>query len=217
MELDKDLPFETLLKLEQQLGSKTFREVHGRNNKNSADKNEIKTLLPKNRNQRQDDSDEAPEEFSSKKPPKRSFAKLSQTPKPAPSIDPRFNPRAGEYKASHFRRNFQFAFDLKDKELETLKKSTPTNKNPEEKEKAKYLIQRLENQKREQDRKKPRAKPVLTKSGAKYFPSKKEALAQELVSKYVELKTSGKLQTHLEKRRKKQAGKERKRMDIEKT
>lgn len=206
MDLDKDLPFETLLKLEQKLGSKTFRESQG---------NKAETrMLPKKRNQ-DFDSDEAPQEISSKKPPKRSFMKTIPTPKPQRAIDPRFNPRAGKYKEDHFRKNFQFAFDMKDKELEELKKSTPTFKDPEEKKKAKYLIQRMENQKRELLKRQNKPKPAV-KDGKKYFPSKKEAFAQELVTKYEELKSSGKLQSHLEKRRKKQAGKERKKMQIEK-
>lgn len=212
MELDKDLPFETLLELEQKLGSKTFREVHG------SKKDEVKTLLPKRRHAAaQNDSDEAPEEMSSKKPHKKSFVKVPRGPRAPPAIDPRFNPRAGTYKPSHFRRNFQFAFDLKEQELQQLKKEAPTTKDPEEKEKAKYLIQRMENQKREHAKRKQKTKPIINKDGSKYFPSKKELLAQDLVSKYVELKDSGKLQSHLEKRRKKQAGKERKRMDIEKS
>lgn len=209
MELDKDLPFETLLQLEQKLGSKTFREVHAVNKKEA-------TLLPKNRNKY--DDDEAPEEISSKHPPKRSLLKTPRQNKAATSVDPRFNSRAGKFKEDHFRKNFQFAFDLKDQELEQLKKAKLSRKDPEEMEKTKYLIQRMENQKREQLKKKSsnRMKPIINKDGTKYFPSKKEVLAQELVSKYEELKSAGKLSSHLEKRRKKQAGKERKKMQIEK-
>lgn len=207
MELDKDLPFETLLKLEEKLGSKTFREVH------SSTKNEVKTLLPRRTHY---DSDQ-PFEQSSKKPHKKSHVELPKAQRVAPSIDPRFNPRAGTFKADHFRRNFQFAFELKEKELEHLKKSTPTNTDVEEQKKAKYLIQRMENQKRDQQKKdKAKVKPIINKDGSKYFPGKKEILAKDLVSKYEELKSSGKLQSHLEKRRKKQAGMERKRMGIEK-
>lgn len=206
MELDKDLPFETLLKLEQKLGSKTFREAQAA----SANKGETR-LLPKKRkgdSKVVDDNsgDEAPEEMSSKNPPKRFLMKTPRV-KQAPSIDPRFNPKAGKYKEDHFRKNFQFAFDMKDKELEDLKKSAKSIKN---------LIQRMENQKREQQRRNSKSKPIINKDGSKYFPSKKEVFAQEMVEKFVELKESGKLGSHMEKRRKKQAGKERKRMQIEK-
>lgn len=97
-------------------------------------------------------------------------------------------------------------------------KKQQTSSNPEEKEKAKYLVQRMENQKREQLKKQQnKAKMIINKDGSKYFPSKKEILAKELVEQYKDLKDSGKLQTHLEKRRKKQAGKERKKMQIEKS
>ena len=207
MEIDKDLTFETILKLEQKLGSKTFREAHAVN------KAEAK-MLPTKRSQISED-DEAPEEVSSKKIPKRAFVKAAPVPKKQRAIDPRFNPRAGTYKEKHFRRNFEFAFDMKDKELEELKKSSKSYENPEDKNKAKYLIQRMENQKRELNKRLNKPKPVI-KDGKKLYSSKKATLAQELVDKYEELKGQGKLQSHLEKRRKKQAGKERKRMQIEK-
>jgi ribosomal RNA-processing protein 36 len=206
MEIDRDLPFETLLKLEQKLGSKTFREAHAIN----------KTGIKKHKKKEQNsDDDEAPTEFSSKKPPKRAFVKRVPVPRKQRPIDPRFNPRAGTFKEKHFRKNFDFAFELKDKELAELKKKVKTSEDPEEKRKAKYLIQRMENQKREWQKRLNQPKPVV-KDGKKYFPNKRETLAKDLVDKYEELKGSGKLQGHLEKRRKKQAGKERKKMQIEK-
>ena len=208
MEFDKDLPFETLLKLEQQLGSKTFREVQAAG--------ATKPIIKKRKQKTDSDDDEAPEEFSSKHPPKRSFAKGPRV-KEAPSIDPRFNARAGEYKEKHFKKNFQFAFELKNNELVKLKESTVNSENPEEVKKAKYLVQRMENQKRAEQQKKKQLKPTISKNGSKYFPSKKEVLAKELVDRFEELKESGKLSSHLEKRRKTLAGKERKRMNIEKT
>lgn len=158
--------------------------------------------------------DEAPEEFSSKHPPKQ-YVKTRKV-ETAQSVDPRFSSQAGTYKEKHFRKNFQFAFDLKDKELEELKRMTTTSADAEEVEKAKYLIQRLENQKRAHSKKNQELKPSMTKGGTKYFPSKKEILAKNLVDQYNELKQAGKLPSHLEKRRKKLAGKERKRMGIEK-
>lgn len=207
MNIDKDLPFETILQLEQKLGSKTFREAHAVN------KTEGKKMLKK-RSQMSED-DEAPEEVSSKKIPKKAFMKAAPVPRKQRSIDPRFNPRAGTYKEKHFRKNFEFAFDMKDKELEELKKSSRSFEDPEEKNKAKYLIQRMENQKRELHKRLNKPKPMI-KDGKKLYTSKKATLAQELVDKYEELKGQGKLQSHLEKRRKKLAGKERKRMQIEK-
>lgn len=212
MEIDKNLPFETLLALEQKLGSKTFREAHVANKKESQ-----KLLKKKNMiSQKHQDSDEAPEEVSSKHLRKK-FVK-SSTHKETLTIDPRFSTRTGKFRENHFRRNYQFAFDLKDKELELLKKSTPSNQDPIETGKENYLIQRMENQNRElQKKKNQKSKFIVNKDGSKYFPSKKEMLAKELVEKFKVLKDTGKLKGHLEKRRKKQAGKERKRMQIEKT
>lgn len=231
MDLGEDLPFETLLQLEsvsffvestwlptdnqflhleptQKLGSKTFREIQAAKNGSSK-----KTMLPKHRPERRQ-SDDAPEEFSSKHPPRLRAAK--QKVDKTLSIDPRFSSKAGTYKEKHFRKNFQFAFDLKDKELEELKQITASSNDIEEVKKAKFLIQRLENQKRAHKKKSQELKPSLMPGGTKYFPSKKEILAKNLVDQFKELKEAGKLPSHLEKRRKKLAGQERKRMGIEK-
>lgn len=171
-------------------------------------------MLPKHRPDRRP-SDDAPEEFSSKHPPRPRVAK-QKVEKTAQSIDPRFSSRAGTYKEKHFRKNFQFAFDLKDKELDELKQITTSSTDAEEVKKAKFLIQRMENQKRAHKKKSQDLKPSLMPGGMKYFPSKKEILAKNLVDQYRELKQAGKVPSHLEKRRKKLAGQERKRMGIEK-
>lgn len=205
MEIDKDLPFETLLQLEQKLGSKTFQAYSFSTSKKQE---------PCRRSKSSDD--EAPVECSSKHPPKRlTGAFIPPRERPVRSVDPRFSSRSGTFKEKHFRKNFQHAFDLKEKELNDLKQSTK-NDDPEEAEKAKYLIQRMENQKRAYNQKMKKLQPTK-KNGTKYFPSKKEILAKEMVGKFEELKDAGKLQSHLEKRRKKQAGKERKKMNIDKS
>lgn len=207
MELDSDLPFETLLKLQDTIGSKSFREYQVKGETNSVQKPVV--TLQKFR----ESDDEGPEEMSSKFQPKKSLKKLLRPPRQAKSIDPRFSSRCGEYKEKHFKRNFQFAFDMKDQEIQELKKLRDDKKDGEN---AKYLVQRLENQKREAMKRNnvKKIKPVINPDGSKYFPSKKEIEAKELVEKYEELKNSGKLMKHLEKRRKKQAGKERKKLDL---
>lgn len=210
MELNKDLPFETLLKLQDTIGSKQFREYQN-NSKGNSELKEPKKIV-KILNFRHDSDDEGPEEFSSKHPPKKQ-KKLLKPPRQPRSIDPRFSSRCGEYKEKHFKRNFQFAFDMKDQEIQELKKLRDDKVQGEN---AKYLVQRMENQKREAMRRSnvKKNKLMITPSGAKIFQSKKELEAKELVAKFEELKNSGKLQKHLEKRRKKQAGKERKKLDL---
>jgi len=210
---DQDLPFETLLKLQETLGTKTFREARDNNKSDEKSrKRKTKSEVPE---------DEAPEEYSSKHPFKKQLLKPPPRPQQQTqrSIDPRFNSRSGNFKEDHFRRHYQFAFDLREQELTKLKSTLPKAENSEEKEKSKYLIQRMENQKREQQKRhqqRNQSKAIINKDGSKYFPSKKEQRAQELVAKFRELKESGQLEKHLEKRRKKQAGKERKKMNIEK-
>lgn len=213
MESNEDLPFSTLLKLRDTIGSKSFTEyqLSGRTTSKKSS-----TKLEKLHQNETNSSDEAPEEFSSKHPPKKrqQFNSDERPPRKQRSIDPRFNPRCGTYKEKHFTRNFQFAFDMRDEEIQKLKKMKDDN---EEAEQAKYLVQRMENQKREALKRASKAKkikPIINPDGTKHFPSKREVQAKEMVEKFEELKNSGKLAKHLEKRRKKQAGKERKKMDL---
>jgi ribosomal RNA-processing protein 36 len=80
-------------------------------------------------------------------------------------------------------------------------------------EKVSYLVQRMENQKREYQKKtKIQSKPKDTN----YFPNKRKQRAEELLNKFKELKSAGKLDKYLDKKRKKESGKSRKKMNIEK-
>jgi ribosomal RNA-processing protein 36 len=203
-----DLSFEELLKLRNEVGSKAFKKY---NNANSQKFNQVSVNLRKLSHK----NDESPLELSSKIPvkQKRYVAHNVQS-----TVDPRFNDRCGKFNEEKFRKNYQFAFDMRDQEVEELKKIQ--EKDEKQKKKAKYLIQRMENQKREYNRKvlKPKSRHKLEKSsdGSKFYVNKNLLRAKELVDKFKTLKEAGSLEKHLDKRRKKQAGKERKRMGIEK-
>lgn len=205
--MDPNLTFEEVLKLKEKLGAKKFKKL----TKDSAHDKPNKVNLKRKAH----DAD-APIEISSKRPVKQS---LVRSVRPQRSIDPRFNPRTGNFNEDEFKKNYEFAYDLRDQELEELKKKKPASKedNDDNNEQKKYLIQRMENQKREQQKRLRNKKPVIiNKDGTKYFPSKKEIRAQELVAQFEELKKTGGLEKHLEKRRRKEAGKQRKKMNIEK-
>lgn len=221
MELDKDLPLGTLLKLREEVGLKKFREFEQTSRSqesNSVRKEKFRNEIQRRRNYNED-SDEPPFEMSSKKPVKQKRIN-TQRQLQDPSYDPRFSQRCGKFNEEKFKKNYQFAFDLKDKELLELKESQKKSQDDaEEQEKRKYLIQRMENQKRESLKKKIVNRKVVVEvlpSGDKFYKNKKQQRAEELVNKFIELKNAGNLEKHLDKRRKKLAGKERKRMNIEK-
>lgn len=97
------------------------------------------------------------------------------------------------------------------KEQKRKKKKEQTNDDIEVKQK----IQRMENQKREFEQKKIKKSQTTTKE-VNYYPSKRKQRAEDLLNKFKELKQSGKLEKYLDKRRKKQSSKSRKKMNIEK-
>merc|ERR1711913_62155 len=112
--------------------------------------------------------------------------------------DPRFDPLCGEFDENIFKASYKFVNDIKSQELETLKKELREEEDPERKEKIKFLIQRLKNQKREEKRRektmedrKIQTKEIkeMLKSGKKpYIMGKKEKKEVELAKKYEKLK-----------------------------
>lgn len=153
--------------------------------------------------------DEAPEEISSKRPKK--IKQIYERKERA--IGPRFSDKFGKFNEEKFRANYEHAFALRDEELNELKKMKKADKD----EKVNYLVQRMENQKREYAKK---SKKIQSKQqqprDTTYFPNKRKQRAEELLNKFKELKSAGKLDKYLDKKRKKESGKSRKKMNIEK-
>jgi ribosomal RNA-processing protein 36 len=211
----EELTFETLLKLRDEVGLKTFKQFEAEKfyNKNDPKKRRVKES---NRNS----DDEAPMEISSKTPFKKNKPSQKWRVEKQHPIDPRFSDRSGRFSDERFKKDYQHAFELRETELQTLKDTQSKDEHNEaETSKRKYLIQRMENQKRESrmKSKKPQNKPVeVLQDGTKFYKKKKVQRTEDLVNKFLELKKSGQLEKHLDKRRKKLAGKERKKMNIEK-
>lgn len=200
--MEEEVSFEALLKLRDQVGLKSFKEFESqvifKNNKGTESKKSSKI-------KHNSDEDEAPVEISSKTPFKKQKSRVVYR-----TRDPRFDNRIGKFNEEKFKKNYEFAFNLREEELKAIK-------NSKQDEKKKYLIQRIENQKRESAKKRNSNKKVeVLPDGNKFYKTKKLQRTEELVNKFVELKKSGKLEKHLDKRRKKQAGKERKKLNIEK-
>lgn len=223
------MPLQELLKLRDKLGKDYSDAVFSNSSSNKKGNLKFKNKLPVKRTRRnhQSDSDEPPEEVSSKKPlPLWGMRNYSSNKKiKQETRDPRFDSRAGTYKEEKFRTNFEFAFNMRQEELASLKKELKDPElDPDRKSQIKFLIQRIENQNRSYEQNKAREEKFwkkkeeiqkARKEGRKPFiKSKRVERTEELVQKFEELKKSGQLAKHIEKRKKKNASKNRKKLDI---
>lgn len=154
--------------------------------------------------------------------------------------DPRFESKCGKFLLDKFEQNYSFLTDVKRTELESLKKKLKKAKNDDTKEKLRFLIQRLTNQ-INADMEKNKVKIMNKSIKEKVINAKKFQIDQKqsndnltnnqndndkkpvfvkksilkrtrLVEKYKQLKQNGKLNKYLEKKRKKLAVKDRKKI-----
>lgn len=193
------MSFEDLQKLKEKLGSKIYKEaLFGPRTVNK--KTEFKR---ENKNR--------PREISSKKPVSR-FREVVQVKKYIPR-DPRFDNLCGMYNPKKFKRNYGFINEIKENDIKELKKELTESKDPKKINKIKYLIQRLENQLREEKRRdleeqkeyeeKKEIAEAIRRGEKPVFKKKSEKRILNLVSQYEELKNSGKLKKHIQRLRKK--------------
>ncbi|KAG5671128.1 hypothetical protein PVAND_001342 [Polypedilum vanderplanki] len=166
MDNSEELSFETLLKLRDEVGLKTYQQFEAEKYYN---KNETEQALNRKRKMKESktnsDDDEAPVEISSKRPFKKNKPSQKWRIEAPRNINPRFLNR----------------------EVNKKQNQPKNNKNVE-----------------------------ILNDGTKFYKTKKVQRTEELVNKFIELKKNGQLEKHLDKRRKKIAGKERKKMNIEK-
>ncbi|PWA30651.1 hypothetical protein CCH79_00009217 [Gambusia affinis] len=204
-----NMPFEDVIKLQQQVGTKVFNEAAFNNKKCRPVSS--KKRLNKNR----------PMEISSKIPP--SFLRQVVPAKKSSRRDPRFDSLSGEYKPEIFEKTYKFINDLKHREKEVIKKQLKQTKtNRKKKEKLEFLLKRLDNQERarliqEQQRErelqfKKQQRERASQGEQPFFLKKSEKKKLQLAEKYQELKKSGKLENFLSKKRKRNAGKDRRKL-----
>ncbi|XP_063700577.1 ribosomal RNA processing protein 36 homolog [Culicoides brevitarsis] len=211
-----NMPFGQVLELKSKIGTTSFNEViFGSNSKTEKRQKNTKTQRFK---QETVEDDEAPVEMSSKKPVpflgSDGLSKRKRKYLETKVRDPRFDRKCGEYDAAAFRENFDFVFEMKQNEVKELKKQLRETKDPEERQKLKFVIQRAENQVREhlkqqklhQKRAEQREEQEKAVNEGKrpYFMKKSDQRMVGLVEQFVDLKNSGKLKKHIEKRRKKE-------------
>ncbi|XP_043274101.1 ribosomal RNA processing protein 36 homolog [Venturia canescens] len=203
------MSFQDLEKLKEKLGSKVYNEA-------MFGKKRIAKELYKRENKNR------PREMSSKKPVSR-FYEISTTKKNIPR-DPRFDGLCGTFNEKAFKNAYSFVSELKERDLKALRKQLNDTQDPKEIKKIKYLIQRLENQLREEKKCKELKKKDIEekqeiseaiKQGEKpVFKKKSEKKILNLVSQYEDLKNSGKLKKHIQRLRKKNMKRDRKKFAV---
>ncbi|XP_055902463.1 ribosomal RNA processing protein 36 homolog [Eupeodes corollae] len=211
------MSFEQLMKLKEQLGAKVYKEaVLGETSSKLKKKPTDFKRLNKNRPREQSSRRQVP--FLGGVP--KTSKKNQQTIR-----DPRFDGKSGDYDPNKFKENYKFLRELREKEIEDLTKKLQTTKSEEERQNIKFVMQRLKNKNVEETR--WETKQNILKEEQKdiqkaqqegkqpHFATKKEQRAKELVKKFVELKSSGGLAKHLEKKRKKNAAKDRKKFSFD--
>lgn len=201
------MSFEDVLKLQNKVGTKVYNKVkHGETEK----KEKCKRRLNKNR----------PMEVSAKRPVP--FLRQIVTVKKSTLRDPRFDDLSGEYKSDIFEKTYSFINDIKNREKEVVKKKLKKTKSEKKKEKLQFLVKRMENQERarlshEQQRDRDlqfkRAQRERANQGqAPLFLKNSEKKKLQLLEKYEGLKKSGKLDQFMTKKRKRNAGKDRRKL-----
>jgi len=162
-----------------------------------------------------------PREMSSKKTVGR-FREVVQVAK-VEKRDPRFDPLCGEFDEKLFKDNYKFVNEIKSQDLTFLKKQIREEEDPERRKSIKYLIQRTENQLRqeaqnkvkeqEQEAEKTERKDQL-KAGVKpFYVSKSKQKEIKLVDQFEKLKSSGGLDNFIRKKTKKNLVKDRKKFE----
>jgi ribosomal RNA-processing protein 36 len=160
-----------------------------------------------------------PMEVSSKKPVSR-YREVFQVPKKV-ARDPRFESLCGEFNADGFRKRYNFLYENKlPAEKEELKNVLKKSNDPEVVDDLKRRLSWIDKQLKS-SAVKNNDKEILTEHKKKereaakqgkqpYYLKKSDIRKQKLIEKYKELKSSGKLESFIEKRRRKNAAKDHK-------
>ncbi|KAI8991596.1 hypothetical protein BDF20DRAFT_845435 [Mycotypha africana] len=133
--------------------------------------------------------------------------------------DPRFDKLSGHFNKDLFEKSYGFLKDYKNSEMEMLKQRLKKEKNPEKQEEMKHLLQKMMTTERQEEEKKrkealfrqrKKQEAELVKQGKKpYFLKRSEKRKLDLMDRYEKLGEK-KVDRILEKRRKRNAAKDKK-------
>ncbi|XP_051008827.1 ribosomal RNA processing protein 36 homolog isoform X3 [Acomys russatus] len=209
-----DMSFEELLKLQSQMGPAAHRQgVAGRSTKKQSPRQPV-CVADKHR----------PLEMSAKVrvPFLRQVVPVSKK----VARDPRFDDLSGDYNPEVFDKTYQFLNDIRAKEKELVKKQLKKHRSGEEHEKLQQLLQRMEQQEMAQQERKQQQElrlalqqeqRALAQQGQRpYFLKKSEQRQLALAEKFQELKRSKKLESFLSRKRRRNAGKDRRHLPLSK-
>lgn len=209
-----DMSFEELLELQSQVGRTAHRQVvAGSSTKKQSPRKPV-CVADKHR----------PLEMSAKVrvPFLRQVVPISKK----VARDPRFDDLSGDYNPEVFDKTYQFLNDIRAKEKELVKKQLKKKRSGEEHEKLQQLLQRMEQQEMAQQERKQQQelrlalkqeRRALAQQGQRpYFLKKSEQRQLALAEKFKELKRSKKLESFLSRKRRRNAGKDRRHLPLNK-
>ncbi|XP_051710693.1 kelch domain-containing protein 3 isoform X3 [Oryctolagus cuniculus] len=140
--------------------------------------------------------------------------------------DPRFDDLSGEYNPEVFDKTYEFLDGIRAKEKELVRKQLKKHRSGEEREKLQQLLQRMEQQEMAQQERKRQQELRLTLKRERraraqqghrpYFLKKSEQRQLALAEKFKELKRSKKLESFLSRKRRRNAGKDRRHLPLSK-
>ncbi|XP_019498210.1 PREDICTED: kelch domain-containing protein 3 isoform X3 [Hipposideros armiger] len=212
-----NMSFEELLELQSQLGTKTHQQLGaGNSTKKQGSRPPVQNTCVADKHR--------PLEMSAKArvPFLRQVVPISKK----VARDPRFDNLSGEYNPEVFDKTYQFLNDIRAKEKELVKKQLKKHRSGEEHEKLQQLLQRMEQQEMaQQERKRQQELHLALKQERRaqaqqghrpYFLKKSEQRQLALAEKFKELKRSKKLDSFLSRKRRRNAGKDRRHLPLNK-
>ncbi|XP_067617499.1 ribosomal RNA processing protein 36 homolog isoform X2 [Eurosta solidaginis] len=213
------MSFEEILKLKEELGAKLYKEaVLGIDNaENLNSRNPSFKRLNKNR----------PRELCAKR--QVPFITVKQRSKHKSEDeqvrDPRFDANCGDFNVKHFKENYKFLMKVRQRDIARIQKQLRETASDDERKQLRLEMQKLINKNMEEkkwhtkqkilDQEKLQIQQAIQNGLRPHYITKKERRAKELVTQFEQLKESGKLSKHLEKRRKKNAAKDRRQLGFE--
>ncbi|XP_074597206.1 ribosomal RNA processing protein 36 homolog [Brevipalpus obovatus] len=220
-DLKSSLSLDELLKMREKLNRHVYSELIFGPKSEDDDGNTIKShpIGPQRRA-----NHHRPREESSKIPPKGIPQIFPVSKNKVVYRDPRFEETAGAYNEKIFKKRYEFLNEIRHKERSKLAKELESERDPERRGKIATLVQKFDNQEKSEQAKKEKEelikklkdekrKELGTKKKLIYL-NKTEIKKAELIAKFRELKKSGKLQKYLERKRKRNAAKDRKKIGL---
>ncbi|XP_051939934.1 ribosomal RNA processing protein 36 homolog [Hippocampus zosterae] len=203
------MSFEDILRLQSRVGTKAYNRLA-----NGAGPR------PPSAAQRKRLNKNRPAEVSAKK--RAPFLRQVVAVKKATLRDPRFDDLSGEYKAEIFDKTYSFIHDIRRREMQVIQKQLKKTKDGDKREQLNFLLGKMADRERERGGRERRQASELqhkreqreraSRGARPYFVNKAEQKKMRLAASFSTLKTSGKLEAFLGKKRKRNAGKDRRKL-----